>query len=92
MSALALQSLLAALPVYILLQAAMVLWIYIRHYPEKPLLGLVTGMLWPPLHPLQRFLVRVRNKLGHLLGEMAPPAERPRTAESQLGAGLTDPA
>ena len=92
MSALALQSLLAALTVYIFLQAATVLWIYIRHYPEKPLLGLVTGLLWPPLHPLHRFLLRVRNKLGRLRGEKAPPAERPRTAESQSDAGLADPA
>lgn len=92
MSALALQSLLAALTVYTLIQAATILWIYIYHYPEKPLLGLVTGLLWPPLHPLHRFLLRVGNKLGRLLGEKAPPAGRPRIAESQSGAGLTDPA
>ena len=92
MSALALQSMLMVLGFYALLHVATVLWIYIRHYSEKPLLGLATGMLWPPLHPLRRFLLRIRNKLGRSLGPRTSPAVRPGSAEGQLGAGRTDPA
>jgi hypothetical protein len=70
-----------AFVIYILLQAATVLWIYIRHYPERPPLGLVTGMLWPPLHPLRWFLLRTGNKLRRSFESSNPPAAEPRKQE-----------
>jgi hypothetical protein len=56
-----------ALGIFILMQALAILWIYIRHYPERLPLGLVTGILWPPLHPAHRFLMRTGNRLRCLL-------------------------
>jgi hypothetical protein len=67
MVGLALYTMIAAVLICILLQTVRILWIYIRHYPERPPLGLVTRLLWPPLHPLRRFLLRTGNKLGRSL-------------------------
>ena len=89
---LVLYTLFAAIGVYILLQAATVLWIYIRHYPERPPLGLVTGLLWPPLYPLHRFLLRTGNKLGRSLGSSNPSGSRARETGGQLSTSQTDSA
>jgi len=78
MEGLVLYTFIAASIFYTLLQVVRVLWICIRHYPARPPLGLVTGMLWPPLHPLYRFLLRTRNKLGRSLeGSNPSAAEEP---------------
>lgn len=82
MMGLALYTMIAALVISILLQAVRVLWIYIRHYPERPLLGLVTGLLWPPLHPLHRSLLRTGNKLGRLFESSNPSTTKEPQKES----------
>jgi hypothetical protein len=89
MTALALYTLGAAIGVCIVLQARSILLIYIRYYPERPPLGLVTGLLWPPLHPLHRFLLRMGNKL-HRSFENSP--SEARETEEQCSAIHTEAA
>jgi hypothetical protein len=55
-------TLVGAVLLYIVLHALCVLWLAIRYYPERPPLGLVPGLLWPPAHPLQRFFRRAFNR------------------------------
>jgi hypothetical protein len=57
MEGLVLYNFIAVSTFYVLLQFVKVLWICIHYYPARPALGLVTGMLWPPLHSLYRFLL-----------------------------------
>jgi hypothetical protein len=64
MSSLALMSQIMGISLWLAVQLVRSFWIYISHYPEMPPLGLVTGMLWPPIHPILRFLVRTSHKVG----------------------------